>query len=215
METEKLYEQCLEYLHKVLIEGNGNNSKIPEQSFRKRSAHSKRVLMWIDRVLDDETLKDKNIRLKELKIAAIFHDVGYITKDDPNHKHAIYSEVIFREYSKNLPLTKEEVDFISFLIFHHGDKQALKSNNYPLELIILMEADILDEEGAMALAWDCMTLGATYPDGYEAAYYKIEKFASHILENNVMRTPNAIKFWETKQDLIIEFMKQLKFDLGL
>ena len=78
-----------------------------------------------------------------------------------------------------------------------------------------MEADMLDEEGAMALAWDCLTLGATYPDNYEAAYYKIEKFASHILNTNVMRTSNAIKFWERKQKLVVEFMKQLKFDLGI
>jgi len=215
MKVEKIYELCLEYIKKVLIEEDGNNSKIPEQSFRKRYDHTNRVLMWTDRILEDETLKNTKIRVKELKLAVIFHDVGYITDDDPNHKHSIYSEQIFRNFSKTLPLTEEEIDFISFLIFHHGNKQALKSGDFPLELIILMEADMLDEEGAMALAWDCLTLGATYPSNYEAAYFKIEKFASHILNTNVMRTPTAILFWKKKQDLVTEFMKQLKFDLGL
>lgn len=207
-----MYEEYMDYVAKKFIDGNGNNSRIPEQSFRKRIDHTKRVLVWLDKLLKDETLP-KGIRKKELYIAAIFHDVGYITEDDPNHKHAIYSNQIFLNSPFIMDLTKSEVEYISYLILTHSSKYLVKSPDSPIELVLLIEADKMDEEGAMAICWDCMTLGATYPSSYNDAYYKIKRYAAHILNDDSMQTAQAKKYWKQKQDMVKSFLEELEFDL--
>lgn len=98
------------------------------------------------------------------------------------------------------------------LIYAHSNKALLKEKNIGLELILLMEADLLDEEGAMGIVWDCMSMGNIHASSYAAAYY-------HIMENsnkeepNPMVTERAKVFWEKKKQVVSEFAEILAEDL--
>ena len=89
----------------------------------------------------------------------------------------------------------------------------LNIDGTPLELIILMEADILDETGALSIVWDCMMEGGQSEQSFVKTYKHIEAYSYKALENNPMQTEKAKEFWASKQDLMKEFLKQLAFDL--
>ena len=86
-------------------------------------------------------------------------------------------------------------------------------------LIKLMnKVSITEPEGLSAARIEeindiCMTLGATYPSSYTDAYYKIKRYAAHILNDDSMQTTEAKKYWKQKQDMVKSFLEELEFDL--
>ena len=93
------------------------------------------------------------------------------------------------------------IPIISNNISLHSNKSLLKQDDTPIELILLMEADLLDETGALSIVFDCMSSGERYSDSYEEAYKRICKFSCRIFKENPMVTPEAIKIWEEKKNL--------------
>lgn len=91
----------------------------------------------------------------------------------------------------------------------------MTSKDIPLELLLLMEADLLDETGALSIVWDCMSEGAQEIQSFEKTYDHIMKFSYKILKSNPMVTELGKKFWKDKQNLIELFSEQLSFDLGI
>ena len=85
----------------------------------------------------------------------------------------------------------------------------------PLELIILMEADLLDETGALSVVWDCMMEGSEQIQTFDKAYNHIMNYSYKSINVNPMVTAKAKEFWENKQNLMKEFVDQLSFDLGI
>ena len=76
-----------------------------------------------------------------------------------------------------------------------------------------MEADLLDEEGALGIVFDLLAEGYKEPESYASVFNEIMIHSAHIVEQNYMITPLAKKFWEEKKRFIENFMKDLKFDL--
>ena len=89
----------------------------------------------------------------------------------------------------------------------------LKQDNTPIELVLLMEADLLDETGALSILFDCMSSGERHSDSYEAAYRQICRFSCQILRNDPMVTPEAVRIWEEKKQLVRMFVHSLANDL--
>ena len=81
-----------------------------------------------------------------------------------------------------------------------------------LEMVLLMEADLLDEEGAMGIVWDCMTMGNAHASSYAKAYYHILE-SSNKEEPNPMVTERAREFWEEKKGIVARFTRLLEDDL--
>jgi uncharacterized protein len=84
----------------------------------------------------------------------------------------------------------------------------------PIELILLMEADILDETGAMGIVWDCMAEGGKDEQSYEKTYQHIYEKSYAIKNSFPMVTEKAKQFWKEKQDFVEEFKKRYSYDLG-
>lgn len=84
----------------------------------------------------------------------------------------------------------------------------------PLELIILMEADLLDETGPLSIVWDCMMEGAQEIQSFKKTYDHIINYSYKILNKNLMVTAKGKEYWESKQKLVHEFVMQLSYDLG-
>jgi uncharacterized protein len=84
-----------------------------------------------------------------------------------------------------------------------------------LELILLLEADILDETGALGILWDAMVAGSRSVQSYTEVYRQLTKHSINHLNINMMRTEKAKEIWERKQYLAKEFIKQLEDDVAI
>lgn len=203
---KEAYKKYLIYVREYLTQHNGINSPNPLHPFRSRFHHTIRVLHWCFRLSEEETDIDR----EALYIAAIFHDIGYTDRN--NETHAERSCQAFLEYARTQQMAPKLMEKVADMIEKHSDKELLAKADTSKELILLMEADLLDEEGAMGIVWDCMTLGNAHTNSYGNAYY-------HIMENsnkpepNPMVTQKAIRYWEKKKRIAAEFAEELKEDL--
>ena len=81
------------------------------------------------------------------------------------------------------------------------------------EFIVVLEADLLDEEGSLGIVWDLLAAGQNNPNSYLDAINEIKKHSIHILSQDFMVTPTAIKVWDEKKTLVKDFISQLYEDL--
>lgn len=201
--TKEEKEAYLEYISKYLTQTGGDRTQDHAQSFRSRIAHTKRVLEWSEILREDYEMEEHIMEL-----AILFHDVGYLPIE--KKEHGVRSARIFQEYAREHHFEQDFVDRISKMILLHVNKRAL-TKELPMETIIFMESDLMDEEGAMLIAWDCMVAGQRGATDFMDAYCQLEKFFQPI--ENPMITPKAIQIWDEKQALRKEFMRQLRRDL--
>jgi uncharacterized protein len=198
------YEDMLAYVKKTLEESGAIKPKNPLHNFRDRYEHSRRVFEWCKRIHTDLDCKEEI-----LYTAAIFHDVG---RAYGKEEHAQASARIFIEYAELHNLDMEFTMTVADLIARHSDKRQITDPKSSPELILLLEADLLDEEGALGIVWDLMALGAmgnvTYYDAEDAL-----RHAKHILKQDYMITPLAKEIWERKKKLVWEFVNELEQDL--
>ena len=178
----------------------------PLHPFRSRFQHSIRVLHWCERLVEGLD----NVDTEALYTAAIFHDIGYADRD--NEHHAQRSVQAFQEYAQAQQMEETFSRKVQRLIACHSDKNRMRDKDADLEMILLMEADLLDEEGAMGIVWDCMTMGNAHASSYAKAYYHIME-SSNKEEPNPMVTERAIRFWEEKKGIAARFAKLLEDDL--
>lgn len=200
------FDEMLDYVEAVLIKNNGIRSKNPIFPFRNRFSHIKRVYGWVIRLLEgvNDVWKDA------VKTAAIFHDSGYGVSEN---SHAHIGAMIFKQYASEHNFDKEFTDVVYDLILHHSNKSLLHDCETSIEMIILLEADLLDEEGAMGIVFDLLAEGSKHPESYESVFNEIMKHSAHILDQDFMVTPLGKKYWNEKKTFIREFIKDLKFDL--
>lgn len=199
------YEQMLLYVENTLKENNAIKSHNPFHDFRNRYTHSKRVYQWCKRIKDDLDVDEE-----VLYTAAIFHDIGYSkSKED----HAKYGALLFKEYATKEGFDKGFIDKVYDIIYHHSEKKLLKDPNSSNELILLLEADLLDEEGALGIVWDFMALGHMKDKDYYDAFSEFKKHSVNILNQDYMVTPRAKKIWESKKELVRMFKDELEKDL--
>ena len=209
---EEKYFEIFNYVENELTQNDNRATKIEKFPFRKRSEHLWRVYNWAKRLMDVNEYK--NIDVESVLIASIFHDVGYAISLN-SEDHAINSEIVFRKYSKKNNIPKDKEDFIAYLVKNHSNKELMKKNDTPIELIILFEADILDETGAMSILWDCMAEGIKEDQSYKKTFEHINNNTMKILNGNPMKTKKGREYWERKQGLVKNFVEELKFDLGI
>ena len=86
------YEEMFEFVRKILIDNNAIKPKKPNQVFRDRFEHTKRVYNWAIKIMDDFKVIDRDVTLT----SAIFHDVGYAygQKDHPINSNKIFLVLI-------------------------------------------------------------------------------------------------------------------------
>lgn len=200
------YKEYLTYVKEYLIQHRGIESPNPVHPFRSRFQHTIRVLHWCRRLVEGMEKVDKEV----LYTAAIFHDIGYTDRD--NEHHAQRSAQAFRDYARAQQMEEGFIQRVEGLIACHSDKNLMKEPGAEPEMILLMEADLLDEEGAMGIVWDCMTMGNLHASSYAKAYYHIME-SSNKQEPNPMVTERAKKIWEEKKGLVSKFAEVLADDL--
>lgn len=195
------FQHMLMYVQEALVKNGGEHSRNPAQQFRSRSAHCRRVYEWCRRLIREEQLP--GIREDILLTAAIFHDCGYNGSGIPHEK---LGAEIFRAYmGVHHPSLDTLTETVAGMILLHSDKALLRAPETPLELILLMEADLLDEEGAMGIVTDCFTLAGSNRFTAEYVRAHLRKNACSIAEQFPMVTPFAKRCWEKKQRIVADF----------
>ena len=205
-----MYDEMYEYVKRFLAD-NDHATKTSPFPFRTRSDHIWRVFHWAKRLITDNSF-DVAIDKESVLIAALFHDVGYSLPLEDAH-HAENSVVIFNQYASEKNFDPKRKEFISYLIGNHSNKYLLDADDTPLELIILMEADLLDETGALSIVWDCMMEGGQEEQSFLKTYKHIKGYSYKALEKNPMKTEKAKEIWINKQNFVREFLKHLEVDL--
>lgn len=203
---KEIFKEVKEYLE---IDSRDNDDR--GFIFRKRSDHMWRVFIWAERLIED---CKENINRDALLTAALFHDIGrHISHED----HPNQSALIFHDYATRKNYDINQVEFIEYLIRNHANKEILFSPDIPLELVFLLEADMLDETGALGIIWNAMVSGIMSAQNYIETYNLLLSWScsSDFLNVNPMRTEKAKKIWESKQKLNKEFLQQLEYDLGI
>ena len=200
------YNDMFDYVLNVLTLNDGLKSKQAKFTFRDRFKHIKRVFGWANRIMDGLDV-DRDVILT----AAIFHDSGYSRL--PKGEHNIRGALIFKEYALMKGFDESFINRVYSMIVNHSDKELLAKEDTPLEMIVLLEADLMDEEGALGLVFDLLAEGTKLPDSYEIVFNEIMKHSAHILDQDFMVTPLARKYWNEKKNFIKKFIEDLKFDL--
>ena len=181
--------------------------KIPFSRFE----HTMRVYQWMERLY--KAYPDNScLDLEALLIATIFHDVGYCDIDNIND-HARISAKLCREYLTDRKYPMEKIDFICDIVGRHSDKETLH-DDIPVELVLLMEADLLDNTGAQGLVLDIWSESARGKNvSFQSILAHMEKYTVKMMQDNPMRTDEGIRIWNIKKKLSEEFVQSYREDI--
>lgn len=209
------YEEMFYYVKRTLEKNQGEVKEKYWLKFRKRSEHIKRTCIWLSRLITEPS----DLEIADpypLMTAAIFHDCGYRLENHQVSKknHGALGAEIFSKFAEDKGYEKAQIDKIAGWILHHSNKSLLKETETEPELILLLEADILDEEGALSIVCDCMAQGMLGADDYYNAICRLQKFSAVILKENPMVTKKAKLYWKQKQQIVQSFLEALEVDLG-
>ena len=184
--------------------------------FYSRYDHTKRVLAWVLRLYEGSARKDE-IRFDELVIATIFHDVGRRAADSLRIPHAQAGVPITRQYLEEKGYTPETIAYVCELVARHSDKHCMREEGLDLGLLMLMEADLLDDMGAQGIVMDCMITESRNPDArFENCLDHMTRYTLRQQEEmNPMVSPEGIAIWDEKTRLAREFITSLRRDLVL
>ncbi|MGH4122472.1 MAG: HD domain-containing protein [Clostridium sp.] len=174
-------------------------------AFRSKYQHTIRVLGWAKRLAEGR----KDVDTDALYIAVIFHDIGYA---EGKEFHAERGAKLFYQYGIKTKMDLTFIKKVKNLIFLHSSKELLKEKNIPIELIILIEADLLDEEGALRMVWYSLDKGISGAQSYDDVYQHIVMGNNKRLVNPMV-TEKAKYYWNEKQKLVETFTKQLEDDI--
>ncbi len=133
--------------------------------FRNRFEHIMRVYRWAIRL---QAKLGGNLDV--IVLSALLHDVGW----DENRPHEEVSAEIAVEYLDSIEIDPETIKRVGEIILLHNDKDT--DRELSLECKIVMDADLLDEVGALGIMWDCMATALDDEASYKRAYYRIKEY---------------------------------------
>lgn len=203
-----MLQKHYEYVRATLIE-SGNDASV-RSPFRSRSKHCWRVYLWAKRLSDGISGVDLDV----LSMSAIFHDIGYAIA--PKQSHDIASSQMFKDYASKNGFSKEFTEKVCECISIHSDKELLRtSEKLSLEQILLMEADLLDEEGALFVCRSHLRSGYERVKSYDDALVQLEYLQKTKNRDIPMVTHKAQMYWLQKRQFVDLFIKELRFDMGV
>ena len=189
--------------------GNPRKLKIGYSRFE----HTMRVFKWMERLYAAYPRKEA-VDYDALAIATIFHDIGYCDEEG-RHCHAKSSGRMCREYLQRTDYPIERINFVCDIVSRHSDKETM-FEEIPPELLLLMEADLLDDIGAQGLVMDVWLEAACEENvTFESILAHMERYTLKIMQNNPMRTEEGKRIWEEKRVLTEKFVQSYREDIRM
>lgn len=147
-------------------EHSTENGRPNQYAFRSRFEHTMRVYRWAIRL---QAKLGGNLDV--IVLAALLHDVGW----EEGRPHPEVSAEIAVEYLDSIGIDPETIRKVGEIIMVHEEKDG-DGKNLSLECKIVMDADLLDEVGAIEVLWDAMATASEDDPSYKKAYYRIKRF---------------------------------------
>lgn len=193
------YAEVIEFVRKQTAE----NGRPPNYPFRSRFEHTMRVYRWAIK-LQSKLGGDLDI----IVLAALLHDIGW----DEVRPHGEVGAEIAVDYLDSLGVDPEKIAKIGEIIMMHSDRDT--EAELSLECRIVMDADLLDEVGAVGILWDAMATAQEDEASYKRAYYRIKNFY-RINKPKIKRckTDAGRVEYNKRMQLIEEFIFQLEKEL--
>ncbi len=204
------YEELFDHVKAALSTYDRHGGMAKNRIKYSRFEHTERVYRWAMILAED--FADK-IDMEALQIATIFHDIGYSSNREDMHSHAEEGAVLCHDYLDSIGYPAKKTDFICDLIARHSDKDMLHAEDTPLELVLLMEADLFDDTGAHGIIMDAWIQATKEDVSFESILEHIKKFSLKQMQVNPMRTEKARRIWEEKKELTNRFVESLTVDL--
>ena len=155
------YAEVIEFVKQKTTSGDRPNP----YPFRSRFEHTMRVYRWAIRL---QAKLGGNLDV--IVLSALLHDVGW----EEGRPHEEVSAEIAVEYLDSIEIDPETIKRVGEIILLHADKDTEK--DLSLECKIVMDADLLDEVGALGIMGNCMSTALEDESGYKRAYYKIKEY---------------------------------------
>ena len=149
------YANVIEFVRQQIAD----NGRPPNYPFRNRFEHTMRVYRWAVK-LQAKVGGDLEI----IALAALLHDVGW----EEGREHGEVGAEIAVEYLDSIGLQTEKIKRIGEIILVHDDKDTKRELS--LECQVVMDADLLDEVGAISILWDSMATACEDNANYKKAY---------------------------------------------
>lgn len=193
------YSEVIEYVKKMTTE-NGRPSNYP---FRSRYEHTMRVYRWAIK-LQAKLGGDIDI----IALAALLHDIGW----DSERPHEEVGAELAVEFLDSIGVEPEIIKRVGEIIMIHEDKDT--EAELSLECKIVMDADLLDEVGAVSVIWDAMATACEDEASYKKAYYRIKNYY-RINKPKIRRckTDAARAEYTKRMQLLESYINQLEKEL--
>ncbi len=193
------YSEVIEYVKKMTTE-NGRPSNYP---FRSRYEHTMRVYRWAIK-LQAKLGGDMDI----IALAALLHDIGW----DSERPHEEVGAELAVDFLDELGVEPEIIKRVGEIIMIHEDKDT--EAELSLECKIVMDADLLDEVGAVSVIWDSMATACEDEPSYKKAYYRIKNYY-RINKPKIRRckTDAARAEYTKRMQLLESYINQLEKEL--
>ncbi len=214
------YAGMLAYVKSILetaqTEGEGGVGVHKTEFGYSRFEHTKRVVGWAKR-LYDSTPDKTGLRYEDLMIATVFHDVGRAESAKTGlMSHAAAGVPITREYLLVHGFSAERADYISGLVGAHSDKWLMRDPSVDRNLLMLMEADLLDDMGLLGIVMDTLIVRARKENAtFYDCYNHFSRYTYPMQHENPMVTPEGRAFWEEKTAAVDRFMELFKRDITM
>ena len=180
-----------------------------------RYEHTKRVLGWAKR-LYDATPDRTGLRYEELMIAAIFHDVGRAVSAQSGEDHAKAGAPIARDWLLSNGYDPARAEYIAGLVASHSEKGRMRDPDTDRNLLMLMEADLLDDMGLLGIVMDTMIVRARKADAdFFDCYNHYERYTHPMQHDCPVVTKEARAFWDVRTESADRFMEQYRKDILL
>ena len=208
-------QEMLDFVQEELQKTNTEDIASKNEIAYSRFGHTKRVLGWALRLYRMCEHKE-GLRYEDLMIATVFHDVGRAYVKSHYDSHALQGGPVVREYLKNHGFDPERTEYIASLVESHSDKFKMADPDLDPNLLYLMEADLLDDMGALGIVMDCMI---TEHRNFEATFADclnhINRYTYRIQQENPCVSAEGRALWEEKRKLVNSFVSALTQDLVL
>lgn len=176
--------------------------------FRDRFLHTLRVVGWVKRLCAVEKC-DQRLTV----IAAIFHDAGYdqCCRDD----HPAMSERICRTYMNEHGFAQDDISKVCYMVRQHSYKKR-SADGLPIELQVLMDADLLDELGLTIIMWDAIDEGSSKQGGYYTVLERVRQAYARLRRLlPTLKTKSGHDEYEKGINVLADAISRLEYELNI
>lgn len=175
------------------------------EPFRNRFEHTKRVLKWAERI---HAIEGGDIDI--ITLAVLFHDTGWSETID----HALIGAELAELFLAKNGVAPAIIDRVASAVQTHN-KRHEPLGDLPLENLIVMDADILDELGVTTLVWDSMAAALGESPSYKKALDRNQMFfEGSEAKKKFLHTKTGKKHYTERIAIWESCLDHLRYELG-